>query len=140
MIEWLWVGLLALGACHRDGRALALLLALKWACNYTAFHLIGETAPALVDIALGTVGVIWASRAHRWWADAVIAGFVLTPLAHGWYWFQYGAGSASPEVYYWLLVGLFTMQAAALAWPAVAQGGRAAARRLKRARIDRQAG
>lgn len=140
MMEWLWVGLLALGASHRPSRALALLLALKWASNYTAFQLIGETAPALIDIALGTVGVIWASRTHSWSMDVVIAGFVLTPLVHGWYWSQYGAGSASPQVYYWLLVGLFTLQIAALAWPAAARDGRTLMRRLKRLRPKRQTG
>jgi hypothetical protein len=140
MIEWLWVGLLALGVSHRASRALALLLALKWASNYTAFQLIGETAPALIDVGLGTVGVIWASRAHSWWADVVIAGFVLTPFVHGWYWFQYGPGPASAQTYYWLLLGLFTLQAAAVAWPAAAQVGRIATRRLKRLRTRRQTG
>lgn len=128
MIEWLWAGLLTLAASHRATRALSLLLALKWAANYAAFRLIAETAPPLIDIALGTVGVIWASRQRAGWSDVVAAGFILTLLAHAWYWLQYGAGGASALVYYWLIVGLFTAQAAAVAWP----GALAYARALRR--------
>lgn len=117
-MEWLWAVLLALAVSHRPTRPLALLLALKWAANYTAFRLIGETAPALIDVALGTVGVVWASSQHARWADLLTAGFVLTPLAHAWYWLQYGAGSVSGLAYYWIVVGLFTMQVLAVAWPA----------------------
>lgn len=134
MIEWLWAGLLILAASHRATRPMALLLALKWAANYAAFRLISETAPALIDIALGTVGVIWLSRLHSRWADVVIAGFVLTPLVHAWYWFQYPAGTASPLAYYWLIVGLFTMQVAALSWLGARQDARALLRRLKSVR------
>ena len=119
MMEWLWAALLALAATHPSSRALALLLALKWAANYTAFVLVAETAPALIDVALGTVGVIWASRRHTLWSDAVIAGFVLTPLAHAWYWLQYDGGAVSEVAYYRILVGLFTLQAVAVAWPAL---------------------
>lgn len=135
MIEGLWAALLILAASHRVTRPLALLLALKWAANYAAFRLIAETAPALIDVALGTVGVIWASRRHALWADVVIAGFILTPLVHGWYWFQYAAGSVSPFAYYWLIAGLFTMQAAALAWLGGHQAARAVVRRLESVRM-----
>lgn len=120
MMEWLWAGLLVLAAAHAPTRALALLLALKWAANYTAFILVAEAAPALIDVALGTVGVIWASRRHTLWSDAVIAGFVLTPLAHAWYWLQYDGGAVSELAYYRILIALFTVQALAVAWPAAA--------------------
>lgn len=130
-MEWLWAALLTLAASHRAARALALLLALKWAANYTAFRLVGETAPALIDVALGAVGVIWASRLHQRWADVVTAGFVLTPLVHAWYWLQPTGGGLSPLGYYWTLVGLFTVQVAALTWPAALQHGRTGLRRLK---------
>lgn len=130
MIEWLWAGLLVLAASHRDARVLALLLAFKWAANYAAFHLIGEGAPALVDVAVGTVGVVWASRHRAWWSDIVAAGFVLTPLVHVWYWFPQAPGVVSALAYYWLVVGLFTTQVAALAWPAVHPRGRALLRWL----------
>ena len=96
-MEWLWAGLLLVAATHSATRPLALLLALKWACNYTAFRLIGETAPALIDVAIGTVGVIWASRLQTRWADAVIAGFVLTPLVHAWYWLQPPPAPEEPD-------------------------------------------
>lgn len=132
-MEWLWACLLLVAATHTTTRALALLLALKWASNYTAFRLIGETAPALVDIALGTVGVIWASRLHQRWADVVIAGFVLTPLVHAWYWLQPQPGALSPIAYYWIVAGLFAMQAAALAWPAGRRRARSLLRRFNSA-------
>ncbi len=130
-MEWLWAGLLALAASHRATRPLALLLALKWASNYTAFRLIGETAPALIDVALGTVGVIWASRLHARWADVVTAGFVLTPLVHAWYWLQPVPGALSPLAYYWIVVGLFSIQTAAVAWPAAGQHARTLLRRWR---------
>lgn len=132
-MEWLWAGLLLVAATHPATRALALLLALKWACNYTAFRLIGETAPALIDVAIGTVGVVWASRRHTRWADVVIAGFVLSPLVHAWYWFQAAPGALSPVAYYWIVVGLFSMQVAALAWPAAHRHTRGLVRRLSSA-------
>ncbi|MCS6627486.1 hypothetical protein N0B44_31735 [Roseibacterium beibuensis] len=128
-MEWVWVGLLILAASHRAVRPFALLLALKWAANYTAFRLIGETAPALIDVALGTVGVIWASRLHQRWADVVIAGFVLTPLVHAWYWLQPDAGPLSPTAYYWILAALFSVQVAAVAWPAALRHARTLLRR-----------
>lgn len=124
-MEWLWAVLLTVAASHGPTRALALLLALKWAANYAAFQLVSETAPALIDAALGTVGVVWASRLHTWWADVLVAGFVLTPLAHAWYWFQQPGGSPSALAYYWVTIGLFAMQVAALAWPAATHRGRA---------------
>ncbi len=124
-LEWLWAGVLVLAATHASSRALGLLLALKWAANYTAFVLVAETAPALIDIGLGTVGVIWASRRHALWSDAVIAGFVLVPVVHAWYWLQYPGGAASEVVYYRLLVALFTLQTAAAAWPAALRTARA---------------
>lgn len=130
MTEWLWAGLLILSASHRATRALALLLALKWAVNYAAFHLIAETAPALIDVALGTIGVIWASRRRAVWSDVVVAGFILTLVVHAWYWLQYAAGGVSPVAYYWLIAGLFTMQVAALAWPGAQQPVRGLRRRL----------
>jgi len=129
-MEWLWAGLLLLAATHPATRALALLLALKWACNYTAFRLIGETAPALIDVGIGTVGVIWASRLQTRWADVVIAGFVLTPLVHAWYWLQPAPGTLSPVAYYWIVVGVFAAQVAALAWPAARRHARPLLRRL----------
>lgn len=125
MIEGLWAGLLLLAASHRRTRLVALLLAVKWATNYAAFRLIGEAAPVVIDIALGAVGVVWATRVHSRWADVVIAGFVLTPLVHAWYWFQYLTGTASPLLYYWLIIGLFTLQVGALAWPGADEAGRA---------------
>ena len=136
MIEGLWVGLLVLAASHRTTRALSLLLALKWAANYAAFSLIAQTAPALIDVALGTVGVIWASQRRAGWSDVVIAGFVLTPLVHAWYWFQHAAGAVSAPVYYWLIVGLFTGQVAAVAWPAAHKHARTLLRRLKWIRTE----
>ncbi len=117
-MEWLWAGLLILAATHGASRALALLLALKWAASYTAFALVAETAPALIDVALGTVGVIWASRQHARWADVLIAGFILTPLVHAWYWLQYPGGAVSELAYYRIILALFTIQTAAVAWPA----------------------
>jgi len=134
MIEWLWAGLLLLAASHRGTRLVALLLALKWAANYAAFRLIGEAAPAVIDLALGAFGVVWATRVHARWADVVIAGFVLTPLIHAWYWLQHAAGTASPLVYYWLIVGVFTLQVGAVAWPATAQAARSLLRRSGSAR------
>lgn len=138
-MEWLWAGVLLLAATHAATRPLALLLALKWACNYTAYRLIGETAPALIDIAIGTVGVIWASRLQTRWADAVIAGFVLTPLVHAWFWLQPAPGALSPLAYYWMIAGLFAMQVAALAWPATRRHARAVLRRLESAGPGRAA-
>ena len=129
IMEWLWAGLLVLAATQASSRALALLLALKWAANYAAFFLIAQTAPALIDIGLGTVGVIWASRRHALWSDAVIAGFVLVPLVHGWYWLQYPGGAVSEVAYYRLLVALFTLQTAAVAWPAALRAARTLHRR-----------
>lgn len=128
-MEWVWAGLLLVAATHPATRALALLLALKWACNYTAFRLIGETAPALIDVAIGTVGVIWASRLQTRWADVVIAGFVLTPLVHAWYWLQPAPGALSPLAYYWIVAALFAIQVAALAWPAARRHARSLLRR-----------
>ena len=136
MIEALWAGLLILAASHRATRALSLLLALKWAANYAAFSLIAQTAPALIDVALGTVGVIWASRHRAGWSDVVIAGFVLTPLVHGWYWFRYPAGDVSAPIYFWLLAALFSGQVAAVAWPIAHRYGRALLRRLKLVRTE----
>jgi hypothetical protein len=136
MIEWLWAGLLVLAVSHRSGRALALLLAFKWAANYAAFNLVGEGAPALVDVALGTVGVVWASRRRTWWSDVVIAGFVLTPLVHAWYWLPQASGAVSARAYYWLVVGLFTLQVAALAWPAARERRRTVVRWLKARRAQ----
>lgn len=136
MIEGLWAALLILAGSHRATRIVALLLALKWAANYAAFRLIGEAAPVVIDLALGAVGVVWATRLHARWADLVIAGFVLTPLVHAWYWFQPAAGSASPLVYYWLIVGLFSVQVAALAWPAAVQSVRSILRRSDPVRTD----
>ena len=133
-MEWLWAGRLLVAATHTATRPVALLLALKWACNYTAFRLIGETAPALIDIAIGTVGVIWASRHRAGWSDVVIAGFVLTPLVHAWYWLQPEPGALSPVAYYWIVAGLFAMQVAALAWPALRRHARSLLRRLNSAR------
>lgn len=130
MIEWLWAGLLTLAVSHRDSRALALLLALKWAANYAAFRLVGEAAPALVDVAIGTVGVVWASRRRAWWSDIVIACFILTPLLHVWYWLPQAPGAVSALAYYWLVVGVFTVQLSALVWPAVRTHGRTLLRRL----------
>lgn len=134
LMEWLWASLLILGASYRPARPFALLLALKWASNYTAFRLIGETAPALIDIALGAVGVIWASRLQQRWADVVIAGFVLTPLLHAWFWLQPQPGALSPSAYYWMVAGLFSVQAAAVAWPAAHRHGRGLLRRWISAR------
>lgn len=134
MIEWLWAGLLLLAASHRATRLVALLLALKWAANYAAFRLVGEAAPVVIDLALGALGVVWATRVHARWADVVIGGFVLTPLVHAWYWFQPAAGPASPLVYYWLIVGLFTLQVGALAWPAAVEVIRMIVRRAGPAR------
>lgn len=128
MIEGLWAALLVLAASYRGGRALALLLAFKWAANYAAFRLVGQGAPALVDVAVGTVGLVWASRRRTWWSDVVIAGFILTPLVHAWYWFPQASGAVPARAYYWLIVGLFTMQVAALAWPAARERGRALVR------------
>ena len=135
MIEWLWAGLLALGASHRGARALALLLALKWAANYAAFRLIGQAAPALIDVGLGTVGVIWASSRRAWWSDVVAVGFIATWLVHAWYWLPQAPGAGSALVYYGLVVGLFTIQVAALAWPAAREQGRALRRRLEALRV-----
>lgn len=125
MIEWLWAGLLALAVAHRDARALGLLLALKWASNYAAFRLIGEAAPAFIDVALGTVGIVWATRRRTWWSDVATAGFILTPLVHAWYWLPQRAGATPAVAYYALIVTLFTAQAAALAWPRLRERGRA---------------
>lgn len=130
-MEWLWAVLLTVAASHRPTRALALLLALKWAANYLAFRMVSETAPALIDVALGTVGVIWASRLQTRWADVLVAGFVLTPLVHAWYWFQQPGGAPSALTYYWLTVGLFSVQVAALAWPAALHQARALFRRWR---------
>ncbi len=127
MIEWLWAGLLALAVSHRRSRALALLLALKWASNYAAFRLIGEAAPALIDTALGAVGIVWATRYRTLWSDVVTAGFVLTPLVHAWYWLPQAPGTVPALAYYWLVVVLFTAQVAAVAWPGARERGRALA-------------
>ena len=131
MIEWLWAGLLALAASHRGARPLALLLALKWAANYAAFRLIGQAAPALIDVALGTVGVIWASSHRAWWSDVVAAAFLVTWLVHAWYWLPQVPGEVPALAYYWMVVGLFTVQVMALAWPAARQQGRALRRWLE---------
>lgn len=133
-MEWAWAGLLILAALHRAARPLALLLALKWACNYTAFRLLGETAPALIDVAIGTVGVIWASRLQTRWSDVVIAGFVLTPLVHAWYWLQPAPGALSPLAYYWIVACLFSVQVAAVAWPAAQTRGRSLLRQWRSVR------
>lgn len=128
MIEALWAVLLLVGASLPASRGLALLLAAKWAVNYAAFFGLSEAAPVLVDIAAGAVGVTIATRRPTVWKDIVVAGFVLTPLVHAWYWIQHTAGTASPLLYYWLVIGLFTAQVAATAWP----GGRAHARSVHR--------
>ena len=128
-MEWLWAALLVLATTQASSRALALMLALKWAANYAACYLVAATAPALIDVGLGTVGVIWASRRHALWSDAVIAGFVLAPLVHGWYWLQYSGGAVSELAYYRLLIALFTLQTAAVAWPAALRTARAFQRR-----------
>jgi len=130
MIEWLWAALLVLAATHPGVRPLALLLALKWAANYAAFRLVGEAAPALVDLVLGAVGVIWAARHRAWWSDVVAAGFALTLFVHVWYWLPQAPGALSALVYYGLIVGLFTLQVGALAWPAARKHGRPLLRRL----------
>lgn len=123
-IEWLWAALLALAVSHRRSRALALLLALKWASNYAAFRLLGQAAPAFIDVALGTVGVVWASRQRSWWSDVVAGGFILTPLVHAWYWLPQASGTVSANAYYWLIIALFTAQVTALAWPPARERGR----------------
>lgn len=129
MIEPIWAGLLALAVCWRQTRLLAGLLAIKWATNYAAFTY-AEWAPVYVDLILGSIGTAAAARIHRRWADFVIAGFVLTPLVHAWYWA--GLGMAHPVTYYWLVIGLFTAQVLAVAWP----GGRIHVASLVR-RVDR---
>lgn len=118
VIEALWAAFLVVAASHRHSWSLALLLVLKWFLNYAAFIYVSQWAPVLMDIALGTVGVIWASRRREEWAGVVTAGFVVTPLIHGWYWIQHTDGTADPVAYYLLITGVFTAQVAALAWPA----------------------
>lgn len=116
MIEAIWAALLILAATHRHSWTLALLLVLKWFLNYAAFSYVAQWAPALVDIAAGTAGVILASRIREEWAGVVMVGFVVTPLIHGWYWIA--PGVSSPLTYFHLITCVFTAQAAALAWPA----------------------
>lgn len=130
MIEWLWAALLILAASHRLTRALALLLACKWAVNYAAFSLVSQTSPVLIDVAAGAVVVVWASHVRARWADWVLAAAVVTPLVHAWYWLQHLSGTASPLAYYWLILGLFTAQVSALAWPAARDHARSLVHRL----------
>lgn len=150
MIEALWAALLIAATVHPAARPLAFLLTVKWALNYAAFMQGAWAAPVYIDLTLGAVGIVLAARAHGRWADVVIAGFVVTPLVHGWFWIQRDIWPPASSVHYALIVGVFTAQAMALGWPGLRslaehvlawlavrrRGGLAAAAGVDRSRPD----
>lgn len=122
-MEALWACLLVAAFLRREMRPLGLLLAFKWSLNYAAFG-VAEWAPVFVDMALGTVGIVWATAKRAVWADVISGAFVLTAIVHASYWVVWPSSDASDAwSYYFMVIGLFTAQALAAAWPGIREGG-----------------
>lgn len=120
MIEAGWACLLCLAMLDRSTRPLALLLGVKWALNYYAVSLGCWTVPPYIDIAAGTVGVVWAQDISRRQGAIIAACFVVAPLVHAWHWMLWAEGVYVGVQYWAVMLGLFSAQTCALAWP----GGR----------------
>lgn len=118
MIECLWSCLLVLASLNRTTRPLAFLLGAKAALCY-ALALSGFwTAPALIDVGAGTVGVVLALRLPQQRIGAILAAsFVVAPLIHAWHWGLWANGVYVGVQYYWVMLGLFSAQVLALALP-----------------------
>lgn len=118
MIECFWTCLLVLASCNRATRGLGLLLGCKAVANYTAAFAGFWTLPALFDLAFGTVGVLLALRLpYPRIAAVLIVCFVVAPLVHAWHWALWSQGVYVGVQYYWVMLGLFSAQVLALAWP-----------------------
>lgn len=118
MIESLWTCLLVMACHHRQTRPLAILLACKAVVNYAAAFAGFWTLPALFDVLFGTVGVVLVLRLpHPRIGAVMVACFVVAPLAHAWHWGLWSQGVYVGVQYYWVMLGLFSAQVFALAWP-----------------------
>ncbi len=117
MIESLWTCLLAMAFLNRQTRPLATLLACKAVANYAAALAGFWTAPALLDLAFGTVGVVLALRLPPRIGAVLIVGFVVAPLVHAWHWSLWSQGVYVGVQYWLVMLGLFSAQVFALAWP-----------------------
>lgn len=119
-MELAWVALLFVALARQETRFMALLLAVKWALNYTTFLYVAQAAPAIVDVVFGAAGVMLAARLRRTWSDVALFGFIFTPVVHLWFW---GGGAYITGVeYYWLVVSLFSVQVIGVASPSLIDG------------------
>lgn len=117
MIEAGWACLLVLAMLEPRARPPALLLAAKWALNYAAALSGLWTLPAYIDLAAGTVGVIWATGLPHAQRAVIVSGFVLAPLVHAAHWTLWAEGVYVGVQYWLVMLGLFSAQVLALAWP-----------------------
>lgn len=108
-MELAWVLLLAFAYTDRRVRLLVDALAVKWVLSYFVFLFIGEWAPVLTDIAVGTIAVPLAMRSKLKRSRAFASLFVLGVVAHGLYWSCRDAGLWFPDLYYWTLLSVYTL-------------------------------
>lgn len=128
-MEWLWGLLLLAGVSTRESRPFALLLAVKWAINYATYLAGWPWAHMVVDLLLGTVLAVWAgSLPIRLWKDVLALGAMGTMVAHVFLVIAWLDTVGASGLHYWAVIGLFTLQAAAVATPR----GRDIARRFIR--------
>lgn len=118
MLEVAWAGLLLLAASHRRTRPLAFVLLLKWGLNYAAAARGAWMAPIIIDFVLGSAVVMFAWRLRYTISAAVLmTAATTTMIVHAWHWGLWAQGIYVGREYYLFVIGLFTAQALALAWP-----------------------
>lgn len=110
VIEAAWIVLLVFAASARRMRPIAGVLALKWGVSYLAFGVVGEFAPAVTDILVGSLGVAVAASLRTARGDLVAGLFVVTALIHAAYWLAWEVGLWLPLTYYYALLMTYTLQ------------------------------
>jgi len=120
VIEAGWACLLILASLDKRTRPLALLLAVKWGLCYGAALSGWWTVPAYIDLIAAAFAAVMVKRLPHPVEAVLLSCFVAAPLVHAWHWSLWAHGVYVGMQYWAVMLGLFSAQTLALAWP----GGR----------------
>ena len=114
MIEAIWSLLLLTALARHETRPVALLLAAKWGASYLAAYTGHWLLVPVIDFVAAGIFVQIAHSLGPVRARIIGAAFVIVGLVHSAHWLLWSNGTDGGVIYYWLMLGLFTVKACAV--------------------------